>query len=137
MAFHWLTPPEKKKVRQARKARALAEAERATYGDAGTTILSLKATLDRRSHAMLDRMSKRRINPRLSSLEVIGGASASMLQVVSLLRDRPHTMREIADALAHRCNYTASNAQREAYALVSILTTCERATRNGPHVELK
>lgn len=137
VAVAWLTPAERKKLRQARKAAALAEAERETYGDQ-TTALALKANLDKRVHGLFDQLTLARINPKISSFEVIGGFSKAMAITVAALQSKPRvTMRDLTAALAQRCAYSATNAQREAYALVSILTVCDRAERVGPYVELK
>lgn len=135
VAVAWLTPAERKKLKQNRKAAALAEAERETYGDQQSA-MALKAKLDLRSHGLLDQLTMDRINPKVASLEVIGGFSDAMGALLSALRQRPHTMRELTATLAQRCSYSASNAQREAYALVSILTACDRAKRVDAQVEL-
>jgi hypothetical protein len=136
VAVAWLKPAERKKLKANRKAAALAEAERETYGDT-TTALAIKANLDSRVHPLLDRLTMQRINPKVSSLEVIGGFSSAMAEVVCALRNAPRvSMRDLTATLAQRCSYSATNAQREAYALVSILTVCDRAQRVGPFVEL-
>lgn len=135
MAVHWLKPAEKKKLKANRKAAALAEAEAVTYGDT-VTVTALKAKLDKRSHGLLDQMSLAHINPKVHNLEYVGGFSKAMASIVAALRARPHTMQELTDALAQRCSYSATTAQREAYALVSILTVSDRAKRIGPSVEL-
>lgn len=136
MAFHWLTPKEKKQVRAMRKKASLEEIEALVYGDR-SIVMSLKASLDRRVHPLLDRMTRARINPRTQSLEAVAGFSDPMQFVISLLRMRPHTMSEVTAELTRKCSLSASTAQRDAYALVSILTVCDRAQRVGPSVELK
>lgn len=135
MAVHWLTPAEKKQLKANRKAAALAEAERATYGSEDA-VTELKAGLDKRAHSIFDQLTAARINCQTRSLEFIGGFSKAMATVILLLRSRPRTMQELTAELGSRCGYSASNAQREAYSLVSILTVCDRAKRSGPFVEL-
>lgn len=136
MAFHWLTPDEKKKVRKGRKAKALAEVEAQVYGDR-SIVMGLKASLDKRVHPLLDRMTKARINIKRDRLEAIGGFSEAMGIIVSALRVQPRTMKELTDILATECNLTQSTAQRDAYALVSILCVSDRANRSDATVELK
>lgn len=135
VAVAWLKPEERKKLRAARKAAALAEAERETYGDEQSA-WALKSQLDKRVHGMFDDMTLERINPKVASLEIVGGFSNAMGALIVALRTAPQSMRDLTDTLAQRCAYSASNAQREAYALVSILTVCDRAKRVGPLVEL-
>lgn len=57
--------------------------------------------------------------------------------VVSMLKERPHTMTEITMGLTLRCSYSASYARRVAFDHISTLTACERTQRTGPTVELK
>jgi hypothetical protein len=135
VAVAWLTPAERTKLRQNRKAAALAEAERETYGDQKSA-WALKSKLDNRAHGLFDQLTLDRINPKFASLEVFGGFSDAAGAVIAALRARPCSMRELADTLAQRCAYSASSAKREAYALVSILTVSDRAKRVGPNVEL-
>jgi len=135
VAVAWLSKDERKKLRAARKAAALAEAERETYGDEQSA-WALKSQLDKRAHGMFDEMTLERINPKVASLEIVGGFSNAMGALIAALRTAPQSMRDLTDALSQRCSYSATNAQREAYALVSILTVCDRAKRVGPLVEL-
>lgn len=135
VAVAWLKPAERKKLRAARKAAALAEAERETYGDQQSA-WALKSNLDKRAHALFDRLTMERINAKHASLEVVGGFSSAMGTMIAALRNEPQSMRDLTDTLSQRCAYSATNAQREAYALVSILTVCDRAKRVGPLVEL-
>jgi hypothetical protein len=136
MAVHWLKPDEKRRLKASRKAAALAEAETEIYGDR-LAVTAMKATLDHRAHGLLDQMTLARINPRVCSFEIIGGVSGAMRAVIALLSNRPRTMSELSATLAQRSGYSAQTAQREAYALASILTSCDRAQRVGPHLELK
>lgn len=135
VAVAWLRPDERKKLRAARKAAALAEAERQTYGDEQSA-WALKSQLEKRVRPFFDRLTMDRINAKHASLETIGASSHTMGVVIEALRARPLTMRDLTDTLSQRCSYSATNAQREAYAIVSILTACDRAKRVGALVEL-
>lgn len=135
MTVHWLTPEEKKKLKAIRKKRALEEAEEATYGLA--TALNLKAQLDKRARPIFEKMTLARINVVHHKAEVVGTYSKQMAALVKMLSMRPHTMQELTTGLASECNLSASTAQRDAYALVSILNVCDRLSKSGPSMELK
>lgn len=72
-----------------------------------------------------------------SPLETIAAANPSMGAVVSMLKQRPHTVAELTVGLVKNFAYSASYARRIAFDHVSTLTACERAERTGPIVELK
>lgn len=136
MAFHWLTPAEKKKLKAARKAKTHEAVEAQVYGDR-SIVMGLKACLDTRSHALLDRMTKARINVKRDRVEALVGFSTEMGIIVAKLRERPHTMQELIEIIETECSVTQATARRDTYALVSILTVSDRAKRVGPYVELK
>lgn len=135
MALPWMTKVERKARRTAQAALELADAAEDTFGDADA-VMALKADLDARAHPTIDRFVKLRINPKVASLEVVGGVSRCMASVVGALRERPRTMRELVAHVAATTSATASSAQRDTYATVSILTVCDRVTRSGKHLEL-
>ena len=135
MTVHWLTPEEKKKLKAIRKQRALEEAEEATYGLA--TALDLKSRLDKRARPIFEKMTLARINVQRHKTEVVGSYSKQMAALVKMLSTAPHTMQELTTGLASDCNLSESTAQRDAYALVSILNVCDRLSKSGPSMELK
>ena len=135
MSLPWLTKVERKDRRDAQRAADLADDAADTFGDA-EAVMELKVGLDKRAHPLIDRFVLMRTNPKIASLEVVGGVSRVMSCVLSALRERPHTMRELTARVASQCAVTASSAQRDTYATVSILTACERVTRSGKTLEL-
>lgn len=136
MAFHWLTPAEKKKVKAARKLKAQQEIERQVYGDP-SVVMGLKATIDFRTQPLLDRMTKARINVKRDSLEAVGGFSTELGVIIAKLRARPRTVMELTDMLASECSLTHATARRDTTALLSILDAADRIQRVGPNIELK
>lgn len=135
MSLPWMTKEERKRHRAAEKALELADAAEGTFGDADA-VMALKTHLDARAHPSIDRFVRMRINPKIATLEVVGGVSKCMAVVIAALRDRPHTMRELVARVAAQPSVSASSAQRDTYATVSILTVCERVKRSGKILEL-
>ncbi|SFJ49939.1 hypothetical protein SAMN03159338_1577 [Sphingomonas sp. NFR04] len=100
-------------------------------------VMALKTHLDLRAHSTIDKMVRNRIDPRHAHIEVVAGVNRIMAAVISALRERPHTMRELTACIAQSFSLSAQNAQRSTYATVSILTVCKRVQRNGATLELK
>jgi hypothetical protein len=137
MSVHWMSPAEKRRLKEQRKAQALAEAELRTYGDP-TIATGLKAKLDTRVHALVNRMSFQGINPHSADLPRLAKASGPMAAVLDHLSTKPRsTMQELTAAVAQRTSVSDGTAQRDAYAAVSILVACDRAKRVDAIVELK
>lgn len=158
MSLPWLSPAERRARKKAEREAeeddtpappkidpqvqrvATTQANRATLvqdviGD-GETVTALVAQLDTRATRTFNKLVAGRVDPRRASLDTIGAAHPAMSIVCGALSQRPHKMTELTALLASRCGYSASNARREAFAHVSILTACERATRSGQFVEL-
>jgi hypothetical protein len=137
MSVHWMTKEEKARWKQDRKDAALREAEGLTYGDPKVAA-DIKAKLDTRVHALVNRLTFDGFNLLRADFDTLAHASPAMATVLSVLRSRPRaTMQALTAAVAQSARYSDGAAQREAYAAVSILTSCDRAQRNGPIVELK
>jgi hypothetical protein len=137
MSVHWMTPTEKKAWKAERKAAALAEAEALTYGDR-TVVTSLKAKLDTRVHALVNRLSFDGINLFRADLDKLATTTPAMGTVLAQLRSNGRaTMQSLVAQVAQNSAHSDGTAQRDTYAAVSILVSSERAQRVGPFVELK
>jgi hypothetical protein len=132
MAFHWLNPADKKKVRDSRKAKALLEAERRTFGDP-QIVADLKAKLNKRAHGLIDQMSDRDFNPFTAPLAELARFSCPMKTVIEALQTAEQTTDGLTAEIAHRCSLSASTAKLDVQALTAILIACDRAERVGPY----
>lgn len=135
MAFHWLNDSERKVILERRRRAAAAEVVVAVYGSEAAGA-ALRAKIVKRGQVLFDKMTRRRINCLESELSKLAAFSKAMKVTIDCLSQQPHTVSEIADALVSHANYTPKTAEREAYALVSILVASDRAKRVGLSVEL-
>lgn len=130
MSKAWRT--RERKPRKPRKAKVQA----AAFADADV-VIALKASLNSRAHPTINKFVRAHVNPMRADLKTIGLVTKPLGIVLNALSERPHTMRELTDIVGSQCGYSASNAQREAYSTVSILTASGRATHRGNLLELK
>lgn len=133
MAWDWLNRQERKKRREQEKQEAMALAEELTLG---TDATGLRAEMDPRAFTHFDKLMERRVDPRSADLDDIATASPAMNAVISALRTAPQTTDGLAAAIAFECGLSASTAMRDAQALTTLLTSCDRAQRDGPTVRL-
>lgn len=134
MAWGWLSPYQKRKRREQEKKAAMSVAEELTLGDEAT---ALRATMDPRAFPHFDRLMQQRTDPRSAELDDIASASPAMGAVIGALRKSPQTIDGIADCIASQTDLSAATAKRDAFALTTLLTSCDRAVRDGPTVRLK
>lgn len=135
MSHAWLTPKEKRDMKDAQKAGAKAERERQVYGDPAVA-QNIKSKIDKRTATLLDRMTKAGVNVCTDGLPVIACFDNRMGTVIRLLQARPHTMQELTAQLAAKLSLSDATAQREVYSRASILVAADRAKRVGATVEL-
>ena len=133
MAWGWLTPYQKRKRREQEKKAAMSIAEELTLGDEAT---ALRATMDPRAFPHFDRLMQQRTDPRRAELDDIAAASPAMGAVINALRKSPQTIDGIASCIAAETDLSAATAKRDAFALTTLLTSCDRAERDGPTVRL-
>jgi hypothetical protein len=137
MSVHWMSPEERKAWKQARKEEALREAETNLYGDPQVPA-GIKSKLDVRVHQLVNKLTFEGINLMRADLDTLAHSSRPMAMVLNVLRSRPRaTMQTLTEAVAQGDRYNRGTAQRDAYAAVSLLTSSDRAKRDGPVVELK
>lgn len=135
MSWAWQTKAEKKARKKAERDAEVREAAIGLMGDP-SAFEDIRAKLDKRAHGLLNKILRRRLNPRSDNIEVLNSVSRPVAELVTALRAKPQTMRDLTDTLVTRCAQSQASAQRTAYSLVSVLTACERAKRVGPFVEL-
>lgn len=133
MSVHWMTPEDKKALKDSRKEEALAEAEGRTFGDRQVA-RSLRAGIDDRARSLFDAMCMDAINPMTVALDTLAKVSSAMGSVLGVLQSKPRsTITELTVAIAQSEGLSAATAKRDAQALTSILIAADRAQRVGPY----
>lgn len=123
MAWPWLTARERKVRRDKEK-------------DLANPCFGLMSQINDRAHPTINTMAKLSVDPRSATLDELAEVTPQLGAVIEALKQAPQTVDGLTDAIARRCSLKASTAKRDAYALMSLLTTCNRAERDGSLIRL-
>lgn len=136
MYEHWLNDKEKRKLKELRKARAVREADGATFGDPAVG-QQLRASLDQRAVPLLDKCVTHRVNPLTDELGKLRKVSKPLNSALAALFKAPTHRDTIERSIASESGLSASTAKRETDALLAFLKRCGRIAIRNNIVEIQ
>lgn len=136
MAEAWLSPADKKRLRDRRKANAQREAETAVFGSPAAA-QALRSSIDDRAVTHLDKCIANRVNPTTAPLGQLMRVSKPIQSALQALQSGAQHRDTIERAIASSSALSATTAKRETSAVLSLLKRCNRITETNNIVEIK
>jgi hypothetical protein len=131
-----LSAADKKRLKERRAAMAKREAETALFGSPAAA-QKLRIEMSSEAADLFDQLVAHRINPLTAPIEQMKAVSKPLGSALTALQASPSTRDTIERAIASGASRSATTAQRETKAVLSLLKRCGRIAQKNNLLEVK
>jgi hypothetical protein len=136
VAEHWLSAADKKRLKERKKLMAQREAETALFGSPAKA-QQLRQEMSDEAAKLFDQIVSQRINPTTAPIDTLKTVSKPLGSALTALQRAPTDRTTIERAIASGASLSASTAQRETKAVLSLLKRCGRIAQTNNRLEIK
>jgi hypothetical protein len=136
MAEYWLSAADKKRLKERRKKMAQREAETALFGSPAAA-QQVRQGMSDEAAKLFDKLVAQRINPATASINTLKTVSAPLGSALTALESSPQSRATVERAIASGARLSASTAQRETKAVLSLLKRCGRIAQRNNKLEIQ